>query len=326
MVRNSLIAIMILISASCQKSQNTTTAKIETTIGVEQPQTRVGIVPDEESEIWIAVWEQDDKIGGYTSGTTSIEEFSMVGTIEEYATIANFSGNASPESNMRFIYPYSSDLKPSSDGICYVNIERQTIDMDDSYGSLGEANMYMVSNEVYIDESGIAQDNITLQHLMSALELSFTIGNIDDNYIYKLIGIRITSTDTSSTYGFYTSGYLNLAAESPKFESGAIGVLLVEILNSPELSSGDEIIVPIMIAPTTITYKAYASVGATFSLHVSKTSRSSGAVTEDCCEYTKYLSKSQTLDFEAGAYNTVDCATPTFDFGSITDSWSKFWN
>ncbi len=151
-------------------------------------QTRIAVDGDVSSsdESWKFNWENEEHVGVWYSGCTSLADFEM----DEYdANLSTFTGSVSTGTeSIRVVSPYDASSATISGNTCSINISAQD-------GDLGK--LYMISDEL-IDVNG---ESVTaapkMKHIGGFFALDFKLKNETSGTNYEITKVELSGVPTT---------------------------------------------------------------------------------------------------------------------------------
>ncbi|MFI3314483.1 MAG: hypothetical protein R3Y04_02300 [Rikenellaceae bacterium] len=208
---------------------------IEVNASEYEPESRVAVYSDAESGDLITVWKENDKLGGWSSGDSGFNEFTMK-SISSSATTATFSGAVNGAS-YRLIHPFDGDAVIANN-IYTIDLSNQSVDMsDEGLNSMGDYT-YMISEEIEVSNSNTAP---TMLHVGAALNISMRFANLpSDELVIQSItlgggdGMKIPqSASLDLTKEVTDSQFIGTTTTDE-------GTISVTVLNSPIIQEYDD--------------------------------------------------------------------------------------
>lgn len=126
---------------------------------------------------WSSTWEEDDVIGGYTIGGTSLDEFN-ISDIASDAKSAHFTGEAG--ANVRFVYPMSD--MAITNGQYTLELSGATMSGAAATTFTGAADDIILASTEVVDIEG-GESSFIMQHQTAFAKLVFTASTNGDNYM-----------------------------------------------------------------------------------------------------------------------------------------------
>ena len=175
---------------------------------------------------WSVQWQKGDELGGWSSGKTAFERFTMTTFTDASGKSAAFVGSSST----RLLYPYMA-LASISSGKVAVDMSHRYCDIDVPFYKMSDKG-YMVSD--FLTAAAEFSD-VQVHNLMSGLKVKLTFSNIPADQ--KLLRVELTGQGGTT---IYTGAKINLA------ETGEIdkvltdkttGTISISVGNSPVLAN-----------------------------------------------------------------------------------------
>ncbi len=150
------------VNESTKPQTESKTVSVEVGISAEAI-TKVSL--SEEGEVWHAAWSEGDALGGWSTGESSTNEFTMKGDyIDETVT---FEGEMSGD-DLRLVYPYSDDAAVAN-GMYTIDVSEQSVDLSAAAIESMGSDTYMVSSELLTEVDGTSVQSY-MMHATAAVE------------------------------------------------------------------------------------------------------------------------------------------------------------
>lgn len=159
---------------------------IKTLISDGEGNTRATITPDENNEIWVSAWANNDKLGAWTNAATHFNDFNIEeSSIDNKKKTASFIGSI-PENakQARFVYPFNSSTGSIYNNNYDVDISTQQFDASEPFLYYGK-NKPMISELTNVT-SGSVKD-VKLKNLCAGMEYRIAFKGIKTNQTNILI-------------------------------------------------------------------------------------------------------------------------------------------
>lgn len=176
---------------------------------------------------WSVQWQKGDELGGWSTGKTTFERFTMTTFTDASGKSAAFVGSSST----RLLYPYLPSATISS-GKVAVDMTHRYCDIDVPFYKMSDKG-YMVSD---ILAAGTEFSDVQVHNLMSGLKVKLTFSNIPAGQ--KLLRVELTGQGGTT---IYSGANINLAetGEIDKvLTDKAAGTISISVGNSPVLADG----------------------------------------------------------------------------------------
>lgn len=297
-----IILTAALLATACSKDA-TTTHKTPTniTLSVSTGSTDSRIAIDEQSstsDSWKFVWEEDEPISVWYSGSTALSTFEM----DSYdPALSTFKGDANNATQLRLIHPKDAEGA--------VNGSKYTLDISEQDGALSK--LYMMSEGlVAVDGNGEVSTTPEMKHLGGFFALYFKLDNATANTTYKITKVKLSGVPTSLEADM-EGDFLN---ENTTFYDNinSVGTITATLSNTT-FDSDNEAEVRLNTLPfsyndgDTLTFDITFEInGNEYTSQVIKTNNSGSAI---LFERAKFNYSTITLDGSTGLVKVTDCTT-----------------